>query len=408
MAHNLDDQVTTIERALGERMISHALAIVRAWLNELGENNPYEQVFTDLQEEYNTHFSEWLTSDDQTREDRLDAMTGDTYRLVDAVYADLRIKRGLSPVMHGYNKANPQSVMQYFASCLHFTDSDWQWLNQLFNNSDNAATALMAVAALAKNIRDCFSETAMMALIEGMNAENEVVGEQCLANMIILLAHYDVRIDFFPHLQEAFAQAVAEMDDDGEQAFLTLCALVRSARVNWKERLSSGEVTKDDLPPELQSLMDMTGVDDDMNAITSWVPESEQEYMQGVVQLLPDTWVFTFIVGDSAERTRRIAIQYLSIGDMDLMWEHLDEAAQYLLTQLRKGSSSPLDYINYGHCMLLQGDRLMAYENYRQARQLCKSAKDFFTLFRPGRHALVEHGVPVDQVYFIEDQLLNA
>ena len=41
--------------------------------------------------------------------------------------------------------------------------------------------ALMAVAALAKNIRDCFNERAMMALIEGINGENEVVAEQCMA-----------------------------------------------------------------------------------------------------------------------------------------------------------------------------------------------------------------------------------
>ena len=99
---------------------------------------------------------------------------------------------------------------------------------------------------------------------------------------------------------------------------------------------------------------------------------------------------------------------YLSVGIMDMLWEHIDEASQYLRKQFRKGSVSPLDYINYGHCMLLQGDRLMAYENYRVARQLCKNSKDFFTLFRPGRRALVDHGVPLEQVYFLEDQLLNT
>jgi len=50
----------------------------------------------------------------------------------------------------------------------------------------------------------------------------------------------------------------------------------------------------------------------------------------------------------------------------------------------------------------------MAYESYRQARAMCKSPKEFFALFRPDRRELVEHGVPVEQVYLIEDQLLKG
>ena len=396
-----------IERALGERMITHTLTIVRAWLTELGENNPYEQAFKDIDTQYRSTFNDWLTSDDPSREERLDALTGDAYRLVDAVHVALRLKRGLSPVMHGFNKDNPKSVMHYFASCLSLTENDYKWFFDTMNNADEGATALMAVAALAKNIRECFSEEAMLAIIEGINCDNHIVAEQCLANAILLLAHYDVRIDFFPQLQNAFAEALENMGDEFDEAFQTICALVRSTKVNWKERFKSGEMEKGDLPPELQTLLEMTDDDNDINDIMSWVPESEQEYMQGMVQVLPDTWVFDYIIHGDEERFNQVAINYLSVGYMDLMWEHIEQASQYLRKQLRKGSVSPLDYINYGHCMLLQGDRLMAYENYRVARQLCKNSKDFFQLFRPGRRALVDHGVPLEQVYFLEDQLLT-
>ena len=104
MAQTLDDQIMTIERALGERMIEHALVITRSWLNELGDDNPFEQAYEDIRSHYNTLFDEWLTSDDPQREQTLDALTGDTYRLVDAAYASLRLKRGLSPQMHGFNR----------------------------------------------------------------------------------------------------------------------------------------------------------------------------------------------------------------------------------------------------------------------------------------------------------------
>jgi hypothetical protein len=407
MAQSLEEHMATIERALGEQMVMHALVIVRSWLNELGENNPYEQAFADIQKQYETLFNQWLTSDDPHREEQLDRLTGDTYRLVDASYVSLRLKRGLSPDMHGFNPDNPQSVLQYFSFCLNLREEDYEWCQEVINDSDRAAIALIAVASLAKNIRDCFNERAMMVLIEGINCENEVVAEQCLANVLVLIAHYDVRIDFFPEIQNAFLAAVEEMDDEGEQAFHTLCALVGSSQTNWRENIASGELKVEDLPEELQSLLELTGDKNNIQGVVSWMPASEQEYMMGLIEILPDTWIYSALIGDNTERASHMAVTYLSIGRMDLLWDHTDVAAKWLVNRLREGSKSPVDYINYAHCMLLQGDRMMAYEYYKQARQLCKGSKEFFALFRPDRSDLVDHGIPVEQVYLIEDNLLK-
>ena len=49
---------------------------------------------------------------------------------------------------------------------------------------------------------------------------------------------------------------------------------------------------------------------------------------------------------------------------------------------------------------------MMAFENYLEARKRCSSAKEFYLFFRPDRRQLVDRGVPVEQVYLIEDQLL--
>lgn len=407
MSQSLDDQILTIERALGERMIDHALVIVRGWLNELGENNPYEEACLSISQEYQSIFDEWLTGDNPERESTLNRLTTETYRLVDASYASLRIKRGLSPEMHGFNPNSAQSVMHYFSNCVQFQENDWKWFSTIMSDDSQAALGLMAVGAIAKNIRECFNEQAIYALIDGLSSANAVVAEQCMANLIILLAHNDVRIDFFADIQNAFMAAIDELEDDGEQAFQTLCALVRSVKTNWREQIASGELKVEDLPEELQSLLELTGEKDNIEGVMGWVPKSEQEYMQGLIQMLPDTWVFSAIVGDSQERARQIAIMYLSVGRMDLLWNSIDVASQWLLRHLRQGSQSAMDYMNYGHCLLLQGDRMMAYEYYRQARELCKGPKEFFTIFRPDRHDLVEHGVPVEQVYMIEDKLLK-
>ena len=404
MAQNLDDQVNTIERALGERMIRHALIILRSWLIELGEDNPFEARYADISERYKALFEDFLTSDDPDREEQLDKMTGETYRLVDDVYATIRVRKGLSPEMHGFNGANPQSVMHYWSGCVQFKDSDFDWLRSVTNDTNRSALALMAVSAISKNLRETFSEQAMLALIDGINSESQVVAEQALANTMLLLAHYDVRIDFFPAVQNAFAEAIG----DGDRAFEVLCAMIRSTKVSLKDMLARNEISYDELPQELRDLLSMTGSENDISGITSWVPNSEQEYMSGLIQILPDTWLYSFLVGDDAQRQRTIKLMYLSIGKMDLVWDNISLAESFLVQQMRAHKATALDYINYGHCFLLRGDRMMAYENYRTAREMCKGAKEFFALFRPDRRQLVDRGVPIEQVYLIEDQLLSV
>lgn len=399
----IEEQVYTIERALGERMVKHALFVVRLWLNELGEDNSFEDAYRSLFAHYDDFFADWVVAGDGEQDEVLETMTSDAYRLVDAVYAELRIKRGMSPKMHGFNGENPQSVMHYFSSCVQFKDYDMDWLRSVLNDTNRSSIALMTVAALAKNLRECFSETAMMALVDGIHASNSLVAEQCLANVLLLLAHYDVRIDFFRELQEAFVEAIG----DGELAFETLCALIKSVKVNLSEMIASGEFSMDNLPEELQNLLGESGIQDNYQETEVLMPASEKEYMAGLVQMLPDTWVYITLVGENEERKRKMRLLYLSVGNMNMMWDKTEAAEQMLVRKLRTKGGDAKDYINYGHCLLLKGDRLMAFENYREARRLCKSAKEFYALFRPDRRQLVDRGIPVEQVYLIEDQLFS-
>ena len=408
MAQSLEEQIVTIERSLGERMIGHALAILRVWLNELGEANRFEQFYLDIQQEYQELFDRWVSADDEGIDKELDRLTGNAYVLTDVVYAAVRLKRGISPIMHGFNENNLQSVMHYFSNHVHPNENDLNWLSSIIRDPNRGATALMAVSAISHGLRQCFSKDSILTLIDGINSGSDVIAEQCLSNVILLLAHYDVRIDFFPELQNAFADAIAEMNDDGEQAFQTLCSLVMATNDEWLKNLTVRELRAEDVPQELQSLLEQTGEDSSISGIQSIITNTEKEYMRSIIDILPDTWVFSVIVGESYERQNRMALTYLSVGRMDMMWDNIELASRWLLEHLRKGANSPKDYINYGHCMLLQGDRVMAVENYRQARQLCKSSKEFFNLFRPDRKALVDHGVPIEQVYLIEDQLLKV
>lgn len=405
MASTLDDQVNTVEKALGERMIEHALVFVRAWMSELGENNPYEQAYQSIHERYCKLYNAWLGSDDENTDASLDGLTGETYQLADAVYADIRIKRGLSPNMHGFNPEHVQSVVNYFANCVKMKESDFEWLHHALENPNLSATALMASGALAKNMRENFSIDGFFALIKGIKAESHLVADQCLAYVYTLLIQYDIRMDFFPQIQNAFVQTVRDVDAEGENAFEVLCALVRSTHPRWSNPENRDPII-DQLPEDVRSMLSLLNAESDENEIVSWIPKDEQEYMQGLVEMLPDTWLYSMLVAGNMEREAILAKAFLSVGRMDLCWNHWQFAEDVLRHMILEDSGNPMDYINYGHCMMLKGDRILAYENYRQARSMLTS-KEFFSLFRPDRRQLVDHGVPVEQVYLMEDMLLK-
>ena len=405
MAQGLDEQINTVERALGECMIEHALAVVRVWLNELGENNPFEDAFRSIETQYEKVFQIWLNSDDEENEAKLNKLTGDAYQLVDAVYVEIRLKRGLSPQMHGFNPESPQSLIQYFSSCIKM-QQDYEWLREAMRDANKVGMALVAITALVRNLRECFSIEGIMTLIEGFEAENDIVADQCLANVITLLIHYDIRMDFFPQIQDAFVAELTDMGDNLNHVFDVLCAIIKSSRRDWLESYAVGEMALSDLPNELQKLVEATGIQNDIKTFYSWVPKSESEYMAGLVQIFPQTWLYEVLIKGNAEYERNLTYTYLSIGNRDLMWDFPEVGEQWYVNVLRRGSDQPMDYINYGHCLMLKGDRMMAYEAYRQARQMCKSAKDFLALFRPDRRNLVERGVLLEHVYLIEDRML--
>jgi len=372
MAQSLDEQVAVVERALSECMVDTALVVVRNWLNELGENNAREEAFVSLQTRYRDWFAKWLNIEDPHQDEELARITGDTYSLVDDVYADIRLKRGVSPQMHGFNGDSAHSVMHYFENCVRFRPEDLEWFHELVNDETRTEIAMVAITALSYNLRICFSTDAFLALIDGVNADDEMSAGMCLAHTMMLLIQYDGRIDFFPQIQDAFANIIAE-NDMAEHMFDLLCSLIRNEA----------------------ALKILPGTTDG-------------SYLPQIIPQLPQSWLYELLVAGSTERERKLAYYSIGAGYYDQLWDYPDLAEYVLVRKLRDGSDKPEDYIRYAHSLLLQGDRMMAFENYKQARQLCSSSKEFFNLFRPDRRQLVDHGVPLEHVYMIEDHLVNV
>ena len=291
---------------------------------------------------------------------------------------------------------------------MHLQEEDYDWLVEAANDPEQSSMGFVAVAALSANLRETFNEESLLTLIEIVNAENQMVADQALASLILLLAQWDVRVDYFPQMQEAFVEKIG----DGERAFLLMRSLIRASNKSISEMVESEHITQEDIPTELQDMLgeDASGesVENMLSRLSKMVPKTEHAYIQTVVELLPQTWVFDLIIGEDEQRETAIDHIYLELGSMGFMWDNLDEAEDWLVNRLRSGNAKPQDYINYAHCCFLKGDKMMAFENYLEAKRLCKSTRTFFDLFRPDRKMLVEKGIPLEQVYLMEDHLLKA
>lgn len=406
----LDEQRDVIERALGERMLNHAFVLLHQWLQEIGFER-YGDRLQSLEQNYEALFRYFLTTDDPDRENVLNEMTGETYRLADSALVDISLKRGVIPQMIGFNRDNTESVIRYFGFCPRLREEDLDFIREVCIRDPQPSLALLMLASLTHNLRNYFSEDAILVLFEAIESENKLIADQALMNSIMLMIHYDIRIDFFPRLQEAFTEVIG----DGERAFLSLMALVTNGNRKIEDMAHKIDVSKtDDIEAAIQDAIkdemgDIEAMEDEYveEHVISWVPSDEGDYMQGLVSILPDTWLMDVIVGENEERAQNISRAYLQIGSMDLWWDEPEVAEKLLVQLLRSKNPSPKDYINYGHLCFMKGDRVMAYENYREARRMLGSAKAFMNAFRPDRRFLVDRGVSMDDVYLMEDQLVK-
>ena len=403
----LDEQRNMMEHAMTERMLNHAFVVLRQWAHELGFA-PYVDRIHSLEDNYKQLFDYYLVGNDPDRDAIHDQLTTEVYRLGDEMYADMCLKQGKAPEMHGFDCTNISSVMTYFTSCMHLQEEDLDWLVEAANDSEQSAMAFVAVAALSANLRETFNEDALMAMIDIVNASNTATADQALASLILLLAQWDIRVDYFPKMQEAFLEQIG----DGERAFLLMTALMRASNKSIKEMIDTEHITPDDIPEELHDILgeefSAEDMEKSMDRLSKLMPKTEHAYIEAIVEMLPDTWVFDVIVGEDEQRAVRVDRLYLELGSMCFMWDNLEEAEKWLIDRLRSGVAKPQDYINYGHCCFLKGDKMMAFENYLEGKRLCKSTRDFFDLFRPDRKILVEKGIPLEQVYLMEDHLLKA
>lgn len=97
-----------------------------------------------------------------------------------------------------------------------------------------------------------------------------------------------------------------------------------------------------------------------------------------------------------------------SVAWCSFLCDDFEAAEKYYCRLAEQGCETPVDWLNRGHLCFATGRRSEAFGFYLRCMWQQDSLKDFLMLFRPDRHFLLEKGVPKNEIYLMEDQLILA
>lgn len=423
MAHSYSDLRKLrddIERPLVNGLIYEALPNLRRWAME-SDYERYDDRLRSIEDNYNYIFQHYLAGDDPEHDALIDNLIRQALIILDELYVDLLYKYDLLPATEHYDPQTPLTYAHYFNYCLRPTDEDKQVIRDILSDPQPSMLAMCVSSGVAECLDIVWNEELMLMLIEAIENPNDQISFQCMSLVLGLLIDYDDRIDFFHNVQQTFWDKV---QDDLSRPMIFLRMMVESVEEFEHKTLSQDMQAKiyEELPDEVRQMLREKNADNPRQALSDMLNEqsaykASEEHMRRV-QNLPGTWLYEAVVGSDEEQLRDMEMRYLKSGSMELMWHRLDEAEQMLKQRLRKRMATQhptdaqkrliaIDLMNYGHCCYVNGDRAMAYENYRQAIAWIGEVREFFERFHEDRPHLIEAGLTENQLFLMEDHLIR-
>lgn len=221
-------------------MLMRAFDLMRPWVEEL-ENDEYENRLTSLRKCYQGVTDYFLQGkDDSQRQEHLQAIARDGWKLLDEVYLEKRKREGttmewvemLRP-LNGYQ--SPEEAFRYFW-LKKIEQADCEALLALAADPEMEDEAMMGVSGLMLNVHRSFSEEGVMCLIEAANERYaEVIRERAWVGLVIVLVAHDLHLTAYPNIQEAIVE-LTSTDDGRVYAINILSCLLRTAGIAWVEK----------------------------------------------------------------------------------------------------------------------------------------------------------------------------
>lgn len=365
------EQYQNVQRMLAQRMLLHAESILRQWARELDESRYYDRL-SSLNSNYNATFSHYLSTpihfdgdpgskDDDERDQILDSMTREYFVLTDDLFEALMLKRHMA------------------------YKSDFRELPENIANIKN---------------------------------DNRELATAAMAQTIMQLVHYDSRIIYFPEIRQSFLEAIGNR----EEAYFTLVAIVKSLPLNHNKELENEYIPA--LPqtwvynqivrtqPEREKLAWVyreVGFEEDAfnNVLMGRVDIVQDDELRADMAIYEDLYMEA-LEGYEALEQRGVNKPKITfrIGWCALLVADFEKAERYMVARLREKDPRPEDYLNYAHLCFLRGDKVTAFEYYREAKKQIGDIKTFKEAFCPDRKVLADLGIPLTEIYLMEDNLL--
>lgn len=96
-----------------------------------------------------------------------------------------------------------------------------------------------------------------------------------------------------------------------------------------------------------------------------------------------------------------------SIAWCNFMCDDYETSEKYYNKIHDLNRQKPIDDLNMGHLFFVQGRRMEALQAYQRCLLQQDSIRQFLDIFRPDRKYLLEKGIQKNDVYFMEDQLIQ-
>ena len=94
-----------------------------------------------------------------------------------------------------------------------------------------------------------------------------------------------------------------------------------------------------------------------------------------------------------------------AIGSCNFMTAKYDEAVRFFDKLLHSDESQSSDWLNAGHVYLAQNNIRQALECYRHVESNCQTHDEFMKLYLADKNALLEQGIPEENIYLVPDML---
>ena len=106
-------------------------------------------------------------------------------------------------------------------------------------------------------------------------------------------------------------------------------------------------------------------------------------------------------------REGKLCYMFTYIGRVEFLLEEPEKAEHWLTHQIEEEhTKNPLDYLHFGHIMMIKGDRAKAMDYYRKALEMFGDKDYFFERLEFEKRYMKEYHVADDaQFKEIEDQL---